>query len=160
LSTRDQLFCVKIEGGQATTGWTAPIAAAAAVGQLIPNGGQTVFAQQQPEQGRGEMRGQGRGEGRGEGRGPGRGEGRGRGRRGRGGGGGQAGYGSVVDAGSVLVALGPAADLVVFKPNDAEFSQVARYKISEQGGAYSHPILSGNRIYTKDVDSVTLWTVE
>jgi hypothetical protein len=149
LSSRDQLFCVKVDGGQATTGWSAPIAAQAAVGQLPP-AAQTVFAQQQPEQGRGEMRGQREGERR---------QGRGR-RGGRGGGGNRPGYGSVVDAGSVLVAVGSAGDLVVFKPSDAEFSQVARYKVSEQGGTYSHPVLSGNRIYIKDRDSVALFTVE
>lgn len=150
LSSRDQLFCVKIEAGQATTGWATPIAAPAAVGQL-PIIGQTLFAQPQPEQGRGEGRGQGRGEGRGQGGGR---------RGGRGGGGGRPGYGSVVDAGTVLMALSPAADLVIFKPSDAEFNQVARYKVSEQGRTYSHPILSGNRIYVKDADSVALFTVE
>jgi hypothetical protein len=155
LSNRDQLFCVKLEGGQATTGWTQPITSPAGVGRLMPFDAQTVFAQQEAERGRGEMGGQGRREGRG--RGEGRGQGGGR-RRGGGGGGG--GYGSVVDAGSVLIALSPAADLVVFKPNDAEFSQVARYKVSEQGGTYAHPVLSGNRIFIKDRDSVALFTVE
>jgi outer membrane protein assembly factor BamB len=159
LSGRDQLFCVKLDGGQATTAWVAPIAAQAAVGQVMPTPAATVFALQQPERGRGEMGGQGRGEGgRGEGR---RGEGRQGGRRGgRGGGGGRAGYGSVVDAGTALVALSPAADLVVFKPSDAEFTQIARYKVSEQGGTYAYPILSGNRIFIKDADSVALFTVE
>jgi hypothetical protein len=66
----------------------------------------------------------------------------------------------VVDGGSVLFGLSPAADLVVFRPSDAEFTEVARYKVSEEGGTYSHPIPSNNGIYIKDRDSVALWTIE
>ena len=82
----------------------------------------------------------------------------GRGRRGRRGGG-SGGYGSVVDAGDVLLALTPAGDLIVFKPSDKEFKEVARYKVAS-GDTYSYPVLSGNRIYIKGKDSLTLWTLE
>jgi hypothetical protein len=66
----------------------------------------------------------------------------------------------VVDAGSVMVALSPGGDLVVFQPNAAEYSEVARYKVSEDGDCYSHPILSTRGIYIKDRDSVALWSAE
>jgi outer membrane protein assembly factor BamB len=78
---------------------------------------------------------------------------------GGGGMGGGAGYGSIVDAGSVLVALTPSAQLVVFEPNGKEYKQLASYKVAE-GGTHAYPVLSGNRIFIKDKDSVTLWTVE
>jgi outer membrane protein assembly factor BamB len=81
------------------------------------------------------------------------------GKGGRGGGGGNAGYGSVVDAGSVLIALTPEARLVVFQPSATEFKQIASYKVAEEG-TFAYPVLSGNRIYTKDKDSVTLFTIE
>jgi outer membrane protein assembly factor BamB len=149
LSGRDQLFCAKIENGQATTAWTAPIAATMGLGQWS-SATASVFAQPGPP--RGDDRG-----GRGGPGGPGGGRG---GRGGRGGGGGGGGYGSVVDAGSVLLAISPAAELVVFKPTDAKFEPVARYKVSEDGATYSHPIPSGNRIYIKDRDSVAMFTVE
>jgi outer membrane protein assembly factor BamB len=158
LSTGNLLFCVKLENGEATTGWTAPIARPPAAGAMLPAGGQTIFAQQEGERGRGEQ-GAGRGQG-GDERGAGQGQrrrGRGRGRgRGRSGG----GYGSVVDAGAVLLALSPAAELVVFKPSQEEFSEVTRYRVSEDGATYAYPIVSGNRIYIKDRDSVALWTVD
>jgi outer membrane protein assembly factor BamB len=77
------------------------------------------------------------------------------GRRGRG----RSGYGSIVDAGSVLFALTPAAQLVVFQPNGEEFKQVASYKISESE-THAYPIVAGNRVFIKDDDSVTLWTIE
>ena len=80
----------------------------------------------------------------------------GRGGRGMGGGG---GYGSVVDAGSVLFGLTPAGELVVFEPTDKEFKQLARYKVAE-GSTYAYPVVAGKRVYIKDADSVTLWTVE
>ena len=84
-------------------------------------------------------------------------QGRGGGRRGGGGGGG--GYGSIVDAGSVLFALTPAAQLVVFQPSDTGFQQIASYKVSN-GGTYAYPIVAGNRVFVKDADSVTLWSIE
>ncbi len=72
-------------------------------------------------------------------------------------GGGRGGYGSLVDAGSVLFALIPSGELTVFGPGD-QYKQLARYQVSD-GGAYAHPVVSGNRIFIKDQDSVTLWTV-
>jgi outer membrane protein assembly factor BamB len=76
-------------------------------------------------------------------------------RGGRGGG----GYGSIVDADSVLLALTPSSELIVFQPSDKEFKQLAKYKVASTP-TYAYPVLSGNRIFIKDGDSVTLWTVE
>jgi hypothetical protein len=72
---------------------------------------------------------------------------------------GGAGYGSIVDVGSVLLALTPSAQLIVFEPSDKEFKQLASYKVSDNQ-THAHPVVSGNRIFIKDRDSVTLWTVE
>jgi hypothetical protein len=72
--------------------------------------------------------------------------------------GGTAGYGSVVDAGSVLFALTPAGQLVVFEPSDKEFKEVTKYKVGDK--TYAYPVVSGNRVFIKDADSVTLWMIE
>jgi len=69
------------------------------------------------------------------------------------------GYGSVVNTGSVLIALGLGGQLVVFEPNAKEFKLIASYKVAE-GGTYACPIIAGNRIYVKDSDSMTLWEIE
>jgi outer membrane protein assembly factor BamB len=69
------------------------------------------------------------------------------------------GFGSIVDAGTVLVALSPQSELIVFEPSDKEFKKVASYKVADSE-VYAYPILSGNRIYVKDQDSITLWTIE
>ena len=78
------------------------------------------------------------------------------GRGGRGGGG--MGYGSIVDAGSVLLALTPASQLVVFEPGAKEFKEIARIKVADSP-TYAYPVVSGNRIFVKDQNSVTLWRV-
>ena len=72
---------------------------------------------------------------------------------------GQTGYGSVVDAGSVLFALTPAAQLIVFEPTGEKYKQIASYKVAD-GGTYAYPVISGNRIFIKDKDSLALWTIE
>jgi hypothetical protein len=55
--------------------------------------------------------------------------------------------------------LTPVGDLVVFAPNTKEFRRLASYKVAE-GGSYAHPVIAGNRVFIKDRDSVTLWTIE
>ena len=72
---------------------------------------------------------------------------------------GRRGYGTIVDAGPVLLALPPSGQLIVFEPTDKEFKQLASYKVADSD-TYAYPILTGNRVFIKDRDSVTLWTVE
>jgi len=69
------------------------------------------------------------------------------------------GYGSMVDCGSVLMALTPAANLLVFEPSAQEYKQIASYKVAD-GDTYAYPIISGNRIFIKDKTDVALWTLE
>jgi outer membrane protein assembly factor BamB len=71
----------------------------------------------------------------------------------------RSGYGSIVDAGSVLLALTPSAQLIVYEPSDKEFKQLASYKVAD-GDTYAYPIVAGNRVFVKDRDSVILWTIE
>lgn len=87
---------------------------------------------------------------------PARGARRGRGRRG---GGGRGGYGSIVNAGSVLFALTPAAELVAFEANGMEYKELARYKVAD-GGTHAYPVIAGNDIFIKDQESITRWTLE
>ncbi|MBK9140149.1 MAG: PQQ-like beta-propeller repeat protein [Verrucomicrobia bacterium] len=72
---------------------------------------------------------------------------------------GRRGYGSIVNAGSVLFILTPTGILVAFEPNDKEFKQAASYKVAE-GETTAHPIVAGSNVFVKDKDSVTLWTIE
>lgn len=72
---------------------------------------------------------------------------------------GERGYGSVVDAGSVLLVLTTDGMLRVCEPDAKKFTKVASYKVAESD-TFAYPVASGNRIYVKDLDSVILWTVD
>ena len=79
----------------------------------------------------------------------------GRGRGGMGGG----GYGSIVDAGSVLLALTPSSELIAFQPSDKAYTELARIKVADTQ-THAYPIVSGNRLFIKDKDSLILWSIE
>jgi outer membrane protein assembly factor BamB len=69
------------------------------------------------------------------------------------------GYGSVVDAGSVLFTLNPSGELIAFEPTDKEFKKVANYKVAE-GGTYAYPVIADKRLFIKDANAVTLWMID
>jgi outer membrane protein assembly factor BamB len=68
-------------------------------------------------------------------------------------------FGSILDAGTVIFALPDSAELIAFKPDGKEYSEIKRYKVSETK-IYAHPIVSGNRVFVKDQDSLAMWAVE
>jgi outer membrane protein assembly factor BamB len=73
--------------------------------------------------------------------------------------GGRRGFGSIVDAGPVLLALTPASQLLVFEPSDKEYKQLASIKVADNE-TYAYPVVAGKRVFVKDQDSVTLWTLD
>ncbi len=146
LSGNNDLFCLSSKDGK--TAWAAPLPsgvpatpARAALERLEI--GPTAFGLQAPAEPAGSGRPGGPGGGR---------------RGGMGGGGGGGGYGTIVDAGSALLALTPAGQLVVFEPSDKEFKQLGSYKVGSQ--THSYPVASGQRLFIKDKDSLTLWLVK
>jgi hypothetical protein len=56
------------------------------------------------------------------------------------------------------MALTPAMQLVVFEPSDKEFKKVAGYKVADSQ-TFTYPVVAGNRVFIKDQESVTLWTI-
>ncbi|MGD0411009.1 MAG: PQQ-binding-like beta-propeller repeat protein [Verrucomicrobiota bacterium] len=70
-----------------------------------------------------------------------------------------AGYGSVVDAGSVLLALTTASQLYVVQPTEKAFTQVASIKVADTP-TFAYPVVSGNRLFIRDRDSLSLLTLE
>ena len=67
--------------------------------------------------------------------------------------------GAILDAGAVLIALSSDGNLVVFKPDKKEFAEVAKYKVADSG-TWAMPVVAGKRIFVKDRDALTLWTIE
>jgi outer membrane protein assembly factor BamB len=73
--------------------------------------------------------------------------------------GGRGGFGSIVDAGSVLLGLTAKSQLVVIEPTDKEYKELASIKVADTP-TYAHPVVAGNRIFIKDQNAVTLWAIE
>jgi outer membrane protein assembly factor BamB len=69
------------------------------------------------------------------------------------------GFGPLVNAGSVLLALPSSAELIAFKPSDKKYEELARIKVAE-GSTYAFPVIAGNRVYVKDQDSLALLVIE
>jgi outer membrane protein assembly factor BamB len=67
--------------------------------------------------------------------------------------------GAVLDAGPVLLALTSDSTLVAFKPDNKGYSELASYKVADTP-TWGVPVISGNRVFVKDRDSLTLWTIE
>ena len=68
------------------------------------------------------------------------------------------GFGPIVSAGSCLLALPSNSEPIVFKPTDEQYSEVAKIKVAETA-TYAHPVVTGNGIYVKDAESLSLWTL-
>ena len=69
------------------------------------------------------------------------------------------GFGSILDAGSELVALTPKSHLIVIEPSDKAYTEIANIKVADSD-TYSEPVLAGNRLFIEDQDSVILWTTD
>jgi outer membrane protein assembly factor BamB len=65
---------------------------------------------------------------------------------------------AIVRAGNLIVALEDDADLVIGRVNAGGFQEVKRYAVAS-GATWAQPVIAGNRIYVKDVSSLTLWTI-
>ena len=68
-------------------------------------------------------------------------------------------FGSVIDAGSVMLALSSTSNLVVFKPETDNYKQIALIRVAETP-IYAYPLISGSKIYIKDEESLILYTIE
>jgi outer membrane protein assembly factor BamB len=63
----------------------------------------------------------------------------------------------MVRAGNTIFSLEHDGELVVFNASRSAFTPVRRYKAAT-AETWAQPSLSGNRIFVKDVSSLTLWT--
>ena len=67
-------------------------------------------------------------------------------------------FASLVDCGSVLMGLPSTSNLIVFKPLSSAYTEVVKYKVSETP-IYAFPVVSGNQIYIKDAETLTLYKI-
>ena len=66
---------------------------------------------------------------------------------------------AVVKAGRLLFLLNDDAELIVARSRRNGFEPLARYAVATSA-TWAQPAVSGNRIFVKDVSSITLWTLE
>ena len=71
----------------------------------------------------------------------------------------QAENAAILRAGETILALQDDAQLVVLRHGRTAFDPIARYDVAESS-TWTQPTLAGNRVYVKDIDTLTLWTVE
>jgi outer membrane protein assembly factor BamB len=71
----------------------------------------------------------------------------------------QGNHAAIARAGNTLFSLEDDSELVVIRFNKARFEPIARYKVAASD-TWSQPVVSGNRIFVKDVTSLTLWTID
>lgn len=61
-------------------------------------------------------------------------------------------------AGDLVFSMESDGELVVIRSNPRAFEPLKRYKVAD-AETWSQPAISGNRIFVKDVSSLTLWTL-
>ena len=71
----------------------------------------------------------------------------------------QAAHAAMVRAGNTIFSLEDDGELVVLRHNRARFEPVARYQVASTA-TWTQPVVSGNRVFVKDVSSLTLWTTD
>jgi len=64
-----------------------------------------------------------------------------------------------VKADNVLFLLKDDGELIVARPNRTAFQPLHRYTVAKSA-TWAQPAISGNRIFVKDVSSLTLWTLD
>ena len=70
----------------------------------------------------------------------------------------QAGNAALSTAGDLIFSLEDDGELVVIRNSPTAFEPLQRYKVADTQ-TWTQPAISGNRIFVKDVSSLTLWTL-
>jgi outer membrane protein assembly factor BamB len=71
----------------------------------------------------------------------------------------QAAHAAITRAGNTIFSLEDDSELVVLRHNPTRFEPVARYQVATTA-TWAQPVISGNRVFVKDVSSLTLWTTD
>ena len=71
---------------------------------------------------------------------------------------GRGGFAAIVDAGPALLVLPSGGELLVVEPDPAGLKELATYKVSD-GQTYAHPVPADGGLFIKDLQALTLWTM-
>jgi len=68
-------------------------------------------------------------------------------------------FAAILDAGPVLLALPDNATLIAYAPNHDAYTELAQIKVADKQ-TYAYPVCAGKRLFVRDQETLTLWTVE
>jgi outer membrane protein assembly factor BamB len=71
----------------------------------------------------------------------------------------QADHAAISRAGGTIFSLEDDSELVIIRPSRTRLDVIARYDLASSA-TWAPPAISGNRVFVKDVSSLTLWTIE
>ncbi len=71
----------------------------------------------------------------------------------------QAAHAAIARAGNTIFSLEDDSELVVVRHNRSRFEPITRYEVATSE-TWTQPVISGNRLFVKDVSSLTLWTID
>ncbi len=71
----------------------------------------------------------------------------------------QASNAAIVKAGDILFVLQDDGELIVGKANRTGFEEAQRYDVADRA-TWAQPVISGNRVFVKDVSTLALWTFD
>ncbi len=72
---------------------------------------------------------------------------------------GRKGFATLVDAGPVLFVLPDTSTLIILKPDTTAYTELTRYKVAD-APTYTFPIVSGSRIFIRDTNTLTLYSLK
>lgn len=67
-------------------------------------------------------------------------------------------FGSLINCGSVLMTLPSNSNLIVFNPSEKAYTQLTKIKVSDKP-IFTTPLVSGNRIFIKEAETLTLYHI-
>ena len=70
----------------------------------------------------------------------------------------QANNASISRAGDIFFSLEEDGELVIFTRTGSTFAVTKRYQVADSE-TWAAPVISGNRVFVKDVSTLTLWTL-
>ena len=71
----------------------------------------------------------------------------------------QAAHAAIVRAGNTIFSLEDDSELVVLRHNRTRFEPISRYQVATTA-TWTQPVISGNRVFVRDVSTLTLWTTD
>ncbi len=68
-------------------------------------------------------------------------------------------FASILDLGAALACLPASEQLIFFEPSGKAYVELAKYKVAETD-VYAHPLIVGDKIFVKEKELLTCWSLK